>query len=316
MAFILIFVLSGCKPSVPSYVLSPDEMEDLLYDYHLADAMAHEATGEYASNLVAYRTAVLKKYNVTQEKFDTSMVYYMRHTDRLLSIYEHIADRMQRQAVTLGTSSGELARLSSYSATGDTANIWTAEKSIVLIPNRPYNVYSYSLPVDTSFHKGDSFILNMKSDFIFQDGVRDGIAVLAVVYANDSVVSRMTHISFSTNVTIRIDNPDTLAIKELKGYFLLNNGNQSNSSSTTLRVMCLSNIHLLRCHPTKTAPEMMKETEAPQIKDALKTDSPVSHPADDQRPQLSNGRAPQVTKEMKEVKLKQTSDEPKKPSSN
>ena len=44
LAFLILFtlILIGCKPSVPDGVLSPKEMEDVLYDYHLADAMAQD----------------------------------------------------------------------------------------------------------------------------------------------------------------------------------------------------------------------------------------------------------------------------------
>ena len=33
-------VLCSCKPSIPRDVIDPDDMEDILYDYHLADAAA------------------------------------------------------------------------------------------------------------------------------------------------------------------------------------------------------------------------------------------------------------------------------------
>ena len=89
MALILSIAVS-CKPSVPSTFISPDDMEDLLYDYHLADALAGQAKGDYAENVIAYRAAVLKKYGVSQEKFDTSMVYYMRHAVQKVCHIHHM----------------------------------------------------------------------------------------------------------------------------------------------------------------------------------------------------------------------------------
>ena len=32
-------VLSGCKPGIPGRYLQPDEMADILYDYHLAEGI-------------------------------------------------------------------------------------------------------------------------------------------------------------------------------------------------------------------------------------------------------------------------------------
>ena len=82
-------VLCSCKPSIPRDVIDPDDMEDILYDYHLADAAANlnsDSTRFYNARL--YQLAVLKKHGVTEAQFDSSMVYYTRHTEKLYAIYE------------------------------------------------------------------------------------------------------------------------------------------------------------------------------------------------------------------------------------
>lgn len=38
-----VLLLSACKPGVPSGLIQPEELEDLLYDYHVAQAMAETA---------------------------------------------------------------------------------------------------------------------------------------------------------------------------------------------------------------------------------------------------------------------------------
>lgn len=225
-------------------------MEDLLYDYNMADAMAEQAKGNYAENVVAYRTAVLKKYGVTQEKFDTSMVYYMRHADQLHTIYEHVAQRLQDKAQELGSSVGTAG---AFTANGDTTDIWRESNSVVLIPNEPYNLYSFSIKADSAFHKGDTFVLNFQSDFIYQDGTRDGVVVLSLVYRNDSIAQRVMHFSSSSKYDLSIDDPNSLGIKEVKGFFLLARNNDMNSSMTTLKMACVSHIHLFRVHATKNA---------------------------------------------------------------
>lgn len=249
MVMVLSFTVS-CKPSVPSTFISPGDMEDLLYDYHMADAMAEQAKGNYAENVVAYRTAVLKKYGVTQEKFDTSMVYYMRHADQLHTIYEHVAQRLQDKAQELGSSVGTAG---AFTANGDTTDIWRESNSVVLIPNEPCNLYSFSIKADSAFHKGDTFFLNFQSDFIYQDGARDGVVVLSLVYRNDSIAQRVMHFSSSSKYDLSIDDPNSLGIKEVKGFFLLARNNDMNSSMTTLKMACVSHIHLFRVHATKNA---------------------------------------------------------------
>lgn len=237
-------LITGCNHD--KNILSSGEMEDILYDYHLADAMAQQAEGGYAKNAVAYRAEVLKKYDITQSEFDSSMVYYMRHTDELHTIYQHISDRMQDEANKVGASS-----MTAGVASGDSANVWNGEKSLVLIPNEPYNLYTFNLQADTTFHKGDQLILNFKSDFIFQDGMRDGIVMLAVTLGNDSVASSVTHLSSSMASSLQIADNDSFGIKKISGFFLLSKNSDANSSSTTLQLMTISQIQLIRVHPAK-----------------------------------------------------------------
>lgn len=97
IAIMLVEAFATSCDNTPS-IISSGEMEKILYDYHLADAMAQQAEGGYEKNAFEYRAAVLKKYNVSLGEFDSSMVYYMRHTDELHTMYQHISDRMQEEA--------------------------------------------------------------------------------------------------------------------------------------------------------------------------------------------------------------------------
>ncbi len=244
-AFIVAFTTVSCDHD--KSIISSGKMEDILYDYHLADAMAQQAEGGYAKNAVAYRAAVLKKYDITQSEFDSSMVYYMRHTDQLHTMYQHISDRMQEEAEKMGASAS-----GGVTARGDSADVWNGERSIILIPNEPFNLYSFDLKTDTTFHKGDILLLNFKSDFIFQDGMRDGVVMLCVTLGNDSVASSVTHISSSMPSSMQIADNDSLGIKRIRGFFFLSKNNDANSSSTTLQLMSIHDIQLIRVHPKKT----------------------------------------------------------------
>ena len=39
--------MGACKPGTPSEFIQPDDMEDILVDYHLARAMAEQDGGPY-----------------------------------------------------------------------------------------------------------------------------------------------------------------------------------------------------------------------------------------------------------------------------
>ena len=286
-----VLVLWSCKPSVPSQYIQPGEMEDILYDYHLAEAMLQDnnagAVDGYKQQL--YQAAVFRKYGVTKAEFDSSLVYYTRHADRLHDIYEQLAKRFNDDAVALGASASDLNKFGAMTAQGDTADIWTGDKSFFLLPKAPYSVQSFYLIADSTYHRGDRIMLNFDAQFIYQDGLREGVAVLAVRFANDSVASRTQQITSATHYSLVLDDEAHLGIREIRGYFMLSNLQGSAIPSTTLRLMSIYHVQLIRMHDNGKKTPSPTDSIAP--KDAMpKPDSngvvpstlPEAVPADEQ----------------------------------
>lgn len=249
----LFFCVSSCTPSLPSGVLSKGKMTDILYDYHLALAMAHmDDSGDKGQSL-AYREAVLRKHDVTSAEFDSSMVYYMRHTELLEDVYKDLTDRYNNEITAMGGSAKEGGEFANLSATGDTANVWNLATSMVFMPVKPFNSTSFDIKVDSTFHKGDRLMLDFDAQFIYQDGMRNGVAMLAVQFGNDSIAQRTIMIQSTQHYSVELSDVDSLGIKSVKGYFMLMNGDNGTgvSSQTTLKLMFLEHIKLIRMHPQK-----------------------------------------------------------------
>lgn len=253
MTIILVLVAS-CKPTVPSEYIQPGEMEDILYDYHISQAMVYqrqqknpkETAGNspmYKRNL--YYQTVLKKYGVTEAEFDSSLVYYYSHADKLQKIYKRISERMEKNAVSLGTSVSDINKYSQFKADGDTANIWNSSTSALLTPAPPYNRLDFKIESDTTFKKGDSFLLNFMTDFIYQGGTKDAIIYIAIRYDNDSISTHNSHVAVSGLSQLRIPGNQQNDIKEINGFIYLNRGNDN---SNTLKLMFINQIQLIRFH--------------------------------------------------------------------
>lgn len=243
-------IVFACKPGVPRDIIQPGKMEDILFDFHVADGMAQNnpaAANNVDYNRTLYRLGVLKKYDVTQAEFDSSMVYYSRHSDKLHDIYKGVAERLRNKALSLGASADDVKRFGTITADGDTSNVWLGERAVVLMSSPPYNSYSFSIEADSAYRKGDKMILNFDSNYIIQDGSRDGIAMLAVKFGNDSVATKHMHFSGGQHQTLEVPDTKHLGIKEVKGFFYMNT-NSNNQSSTTMRVVSLYNIRLIRFH--------------------------------------------------------------------
>lgn len=273
----LLFCVSSCKPSLPSGVLSKGKMTDILYDYHLALAMAHMDDNGDKGQSLAYREAVLRKHDVTPAEFDSSMVYYMRHTELLEDVYKDLTDRYNNEITAMGGSAKEGGEFANLSATGDTANVWNLATSMVFMPVKPFNSTSFDIKVDSTFHKGDRLMLDFDAQFIYQDGMRNGVAMLAVQFGNDSIAQRTIMIQSTQHYSVELSDADSLGIKSVKGYFMLMNGDDGTgvSSQTTLKLMFLEHIKLIRMHPQK--PVAAPAVSSPSASsDSLRKDSASS----------------------------------------
>ena len=102
ICILLAFVLVSCKPTVPSTYIQPGEMEDLLYDYHVAMSVAavKNATPEQQE---AYKLAVFKRYGIdeieilfaTYRKTKEDIRKYRRTTEKGGTSTRRIGIRLQ-----------------------------------------------------------------------------------------------------------------------------------------------------------------------------------------------------------------------------
>lgn len=265
----LLLIMFSCKPQVPGKYLQPDEFEDILYDYHLADAMVdNNGTNEAKYQTTLYRQAVLKKYGITQAEFDSSLVYYVRHADRLHKIYENLSKRLSDEALALGASANDISQYGDMTSAKDTSNMWRGVPSCVLMPDAPYNTMSFEINADSTYHNGDKLIFSFNSNFIFKDGVRDGVAMLAIQFKNDSIASTVIHLSSNSSYSLTVSDTENNGIKAIRGFIYLNKSTfeQSNNS---LSLMSISNIRLIRMRNNGLNNPSKADNQTPGNRDTL-----------------------------------------------
>ena len=259
--------LFACKPQTPKQFIQPAEMEDILVEYHLAMAMADE-TDERAYNQEYYLESILKAHGVTKADFDSSMVYYYNRADRFDKMYKSVTRRLEEKALSLGATEGEIGKFSTLNTEGDTANIWSEKRSLVMRPMPPYNRFDFTVTADSTFRRGDSFLMQFVSDFVYQDGRKDGIAYVAVDYP-DTVVCRQASVSYSGLFQIRIEPNDTADIQRIRGFFYLGGAHEQ---TTTQRLLFINSIQLIRFHK-QHEPEIMATDSVAPSADAQRSDT-------------------------------------------
>jgi hypothetical protein len=222
----------------------------LLYDYHVAMSMAAVKNAN-PTEQEAYKLAVFERYGIDETKFESSLKYYMRHTERLKKIYENIDERLKKEAQAQGISASDFSQYGDASLKGDTANVWNRAKAMILMPQPPYNYHYFEVKTDTAFHKGDLLTLEFDPLFIVQDGTREGMAVFTVTFGNDSIATETARFFSEGHEAVPIRDAGHVGIKRVRGYFFMP---QPQERSTTFRLLAITNIKLIRMHEQKQTP--------------------------------------------------------------
>ncbi len=245
----LLFTMQSCKDE-KTKIMSQSQLEDVLFDYHMADAMVH-VKGVASEEYDNYLDAVLEKHGITRAEFDSTMVFYMKHTPKMLDVYKHLSDRVSNEARLQGVDNNNL--FGGDVMTGDTANIWNRERAYVFTDKGNDNYVKFHLASDSTYHQGDRFQLSFNTDFIYQDGMRNGYAVMSVRLANDSVVTRTSSMSSSSQYKLEFSDDKRIGIKDIRGFIMLRKSNaKADRNNSTLRMMIVTNIKLIRMHMSES----------------------------------------------------------------
>jgi hypothetical protein len=237
----IVYALVACRPGIPSDVLSEGDMVDILYDIHIAQAMAETHEGlKDGKDVVALRSAVLKKYDVTPEEYERSYLFYCSNAEYLQEIYNDLSDRIRDNVLAAG---GKIQGIETEEA--DSANVWNQVPYIILMDNTPYNKMSFSVSPDSTFRNDDRINLQYDAQTIVQDGSCDVVACMNVFYG-DSIVTQTTHITSNGSAVLTVSGKsDQRKISKINGFFILSPNTSSQEGAMPFRLVVLSRIKLL-----------------------------------------------------------------------
>lgn len=265
---LLLFVLSACDDR-PKDVLSRSDMEDVLYDYHLAQGLIEQLPDSEREKMSQeYINAVFMKHNITELQFDSSIIYYNRHTKDLSKIYDNLKERLAdaTDAIQLENGNNDMAAVF---AGGDTVNIWNTSPMFLLRPKELLCTESFSIVSDTAFHQHDEFIFTFSPVFMNEDQ-DDRSSVLhvglSVIYKNGKTTSQTRQFSTIGKQQFSVKAAEDVDINKITGFFFY-------KGKETGRNYCVvSNISLVCMHTEKN--EVPKEEKKDSVNvDSVKTDT-------------------------------------------
>lgn len=184
--------LCGCG-RVPSGVIGPGKMSEILADVHTAEGVASVDTrivqgGDSAK--LALKMAVFKRHGVTSEEFDSSLVWYAHNIDKYIEVYDRTIELLRERSQNVGSMLVQAA----ISMAGDSVDVWPASRHLVLTSRLPSMRVGFDLPADENWQRGDMYSFRTK----VADGEGTAFDWIYVANYDDSTVE-MYETSGTTN---------------------------------------------------------------------------------------------------------------------
>ena len=189
-------LLAGCGKQIPKDVIRPDKMENILYDYHLTTAMSGNISYNENYKKEALRKYVYEKHHITKAEFDSSMVWYTRHTEDLAKIYTNLGKRFREEKKDIKRLLAMRENKPSMSQPGDTVDVWY-NKTLYWLTDAPLsNKITFEIPTDSNFKVKDAFLWS--ADYIFLSNRQQQVTMgFNILFDNDSVSGKVTEVTAS-----------------------------------------------------------------------------------------------------------------------
>ena len=177
IVLLIAVVLVSCDKA-PRGVIGERKMAELVEDFLKADAYMDMHRDVYGTDSMRQlmKQSIMHKHGVTQELYDTSLVWYAHNMDAYTAVYDRVIgsldkqlEQAQRQVNKTG-GAGASHRMQNvqvvrrdFSASGDTIDIWQNQRTWLIPPAMGSGYISFSLEPDERYEMGDRYEMSFKS---------------------------------------------------------------------------------------------------------------------------------------------------------
>lgn len=184
----VVFVCASCKKERidKDGIINEQLMEDVLYDYQLAQALAREEASADSVAILEYQysQAVFTKHGITSSQFERSLGRYSRDHKKMLALTKAVEQRFEDE---VKAESDALAadRRNKFAQQTDTLIVWENQEGVILDVNGR-NTFVVDIP-GKEFEGCDRVSFGVNTAWVYRESQRVAMAVLSVIYDNDSV---------------------------------------------------------------------------------------------------------------------------------
>lgn len=216
-------LLFACS-KVPDEILSEKEMQAVQVDMQLAEAIINLNSKDFPDNAhkEALYQSIFRKYGITEAEYDSSLVWYGRHLDIYMKVYDRVLADLNKRQKALGDVQASAAPVSKK----DSVDIWPRLTSLQLEPDALFNGVTFDIKPETNYSSGSTFVLGMdvwglNKDMTYYPEIRiSADQGDTIVTMNDKILRDGYHETILKTVP-------TKQIKRVYGYIFMNNADSS-----------------------------------------------------------------------------------------
>ena len=243
MPLLLVWSLLSCDRT-PSGVLSVNEMGDLIVDMQLAEAYIESHMQDFTddSSKLVVKQSIFKKYGITQQDYDSSLVWYAHNMDSYIKAHDRAVGKlqsMQQKAIkskdesnigqdmelTMEGTNGAMPPRSRQiknpslkkmgaSTKGDSADLWNAPRCYLLAQGAKRGFITFDVRPDVNRQPGDRYQLSYK----LARGGNEFKVSLNIDYT-DGATAQITRGTYSDGwVAIDIQSDTARQVRRVYGY--------------------------------------------------------------------------------------------------
>lgn len=163
----VLLLLSTACSGVPRRVIGIDRMAALIADLHTGEAVAEQNRSRFSNDSMRQllKQSIYAAHGVTPEQVDSSMMWYGRHIDKYIEVYDkaqEILDKKLERANELAATATERPPMVAFEAEGDSVDIWTRFRLRPLSPNMASDRITFEIKSDRFWESGDVYCLRFK----------------------------------------------------------------------------------------------------------------------------------------------------------
>lgn len=242
----LLLLLAACNKA-PDGVISENKMARLIVDLNKAEYYIETHGSEFAndSTRMALKQSIYAKHGIDQELYDHSLEWYAHNMD----VYIEVCDRAMRQLEDEkrqlnkqlahqpeGLTRTEASPMTTYASHGDTADVWTGQRSWLLTAGMHQGYIRWDLDPDSEHLPGDKYMLRIK----VKSCGHGMTATMAADYSDGSTTTVTRPLSPSDWSILTLQTDTLRTLRRVYGYIRYD--------MRPLTVALVDSVSLLRTH--------------------------------------------------------------------